>query len=153
MTETAYAEWHHSDFRWRYHDMLLRVQVLAERDPDGYKQHPDTRFFKGVRTAMDTALAAPPTPRYQLSVKTLRTCDSRWRRIKQQGLPHRYRLFFQFSSAELKVIFAWLNDERSLRRDGERNDVYAVFARLLKSGKIPGEFLTLLQQSTCADPS
>jgi toxin YhaV len=69
-----------------------------------------------------------------------------WRRIKND-MPDRYRLFFQFSDAEMVVIFAWLNDQWCVRRNGDFNDVYAVFARLLAGGKIPNQFTELLAQS------
>ena len=60
---------------------------------------------------------------------TMALCEFlHWFRVKKQGLLPRYRLFFQFrSEAPKTIIYAWLNDERTLRKAGDKNDVYAVF--------------------------
>lgn len=57
----------------------------------------------------------------------------------------RYRLFFQFrSEAPKTIIYAWLNDERTLRKAGDKNDVYAVFTTMLKNAKMPNSFAELM---------
>jgi len=61
-----------------------------------------------------------------------------WRRIKR-GLPSRYRLFYCFSSSPVKVIvYAWLNDEATLRKAGAKT-VYAVFQRMLARSEVPSD--------------
>ncbi len=71
--------------------------------------------------------------------------NGNWRRIKK-GLPQRYRLFFMFATNPPKVIiYAWLNDEDSLRKEGGRTDVYEVFTRMLERGEVPSTIEELIQ--------
>ena len=43
-----------------------------------------------------------------------------------------------FASTPLQVIiYAWLNDEDTLRKEGSRTDVYEVFKRMLGRGEVP----------------
>jgi toxin YhaV len=75
----------------------------------------------------------PADPLFRLG-HTLGKSHGNWRRIKK-GLPQRYRLFFMFASNPLPVvIYAWLNDEDTLRKEGSRTDVYEVFKRMLERG-------------------
>ena len=79
---------------------------------------------------------------------TLGRQNGNWRRIKR-GLPQRYRLFFMFASTPLQVIiYAWLNDEDTLRKEGSRTDVYEVFKRMLERGEVPSTIDELIQGST-----
>jgi len=68
-----------------------------------------------------------------------------WRRVKKT-LPARYRLFFQFRSAAPRtIIYAWLNDEATLRHAGARTDCYTVFKGMVSRGEIPNDYLALRQ--------
>lgn len=46
------------------------------------------------------------------------------------------------------VIYAWLNDEDTLRKEGSRTDVYEVFKRMLERGEVPSTVDELIQAST-----
>jgi hypothetical protein len=59
----------------------------------------------------------------------------------------RYRLFFRFFSKEKVIVYAWVNDEATLRKAGSRSDPYAVFRALLKAGNPPGTMAELLAVS------
>lgn len=54
----------------------------------------------------------PNAPEYRLG-HTLGPEHTHWRRGKTGG--GRYRLFFRFRSDARLIVFAWLNDEESLR--------------------------------------
>ena len=71
----------------------------------------------------------------------------------KRRLPPRYRLFFQFSSVQSKIVFAWLNDASSLRPDGAKTDVYRVFKRLLDQGKVPDSWDQLVAAAAPPSPS
>jgi toxin YhaV len=45
------------------------------------------------------------------------------------------------------VIYVWLNDEDSLRKEGSRTDVYQVFKRMLERGEVPSSLEELIQAS------
>ncbi|WP_051257754.1 type II toxin-antitoxin system YhaV family toxin [Desulfovibrio cuneatus] len=141
-----YAEWHHPLFNVIYSRYVLYALRMKEENPTGYKELPKVRFFDGIRKAMNNALADPTHKRYLLG-NTLGEAYRRWRRIKNDGLPDRYRLFFQFSTEELKVIFCWLNDQSTMRKKGSKTDVYVIFKKLLENGKIPSQFSALLNDA------
>jgi toxin YhaV len=69
----------------------------------------------------------------------------RYGRLKGLGLPDRYRLFFRpFQSEERKLLLIlWLGH---LRRDGDRNDCYAVFSRMVQRGDLPDTWASLEEQ-------
>ncbi len=56
----------------------------------------------------------------------------------------RFRLFYRFDSRTMIIIYAWLNDDDTLRTYGSRTDAYAVFARMLDDGNPPGTWDELL---------
>lgn len=58
-----------------------------------------------------------------------------WFRGKTGG--GRYRLFYRFDSRAKIIVYAWVNDEESLRTYGSRTDAYAVFAGMLDKGTPP----------------
>ena len=91
--------------------------------------------------------ANPADPVFRLG-HTLGKQNGNWRRVKK-GLPQRYRLFFMFATNPLQVvIYAWLNDEDTLRKEGSRTDVYEVFKRMLERGEVPSSIDELIQGST-----
>jgi len=56
----------------------------------------------------------------------------------------RYRLFYRFQSAARIIVYAWVNDENSLRTYGRSTDAYAVFAKMLNDGNPPNDFDSLV---------
>ena len=59
----------------------------------------------------------------------------------------RYRLFYRFSTAHKIIVYAWVNDEKTLRKSGAKTDPYAVFQGTLESGEPPDTFADLLRSS------
>lgn len=55
-----------------------------------------------------------------------------------------YRLFYRFQSSARIIVYAWVNDEDSLRTYGSRTDAYAVFAKMLDAGNPPAGWNELL---------
>jgi hypothetical protein len=56
----------------------------------------------------------------------------------------RYRLFYRFSRKEKVIVYAWVNDEGTLRKAGSKSDPYAVFCAMLDSGNPPSAIAELL---------
>lgn len=56
----------------------------------------------------------------------------------------RYRLFYRFQSAARIIVYAWVNDETTLRTYGSSTDAYAVFAKMLNAGNPPNEWDALI---------
>lgn len=134
-------------FAQRLQVLTQDVARLAQADPAGYKLHPKTKLLACVYKSMtDTVPTNPADPVFRLG-HTLGTTHGNWRRVKK-GLPQRYRLFFMFTSNPLAVvIYAWLNDEDTLRKEGSRTDVYEAFKRMLERGEVPSTIDELIQGS------
>jgi toxin YhaV len=53
-------------------------------------------------------------------------------------------LFFRYSSSAKVIVFAWVNDETTLRTYGAKSDVYAVFRKMLDGGNPPDDWAALI---------
>jgi toxin YhaV len=70
-------------------------------------------------------------------------------------MPDRYRLFFRYQSHDVKnsddhsgkVVVIWMNDEFTLRNKGGKNDVYAIFIKMINSKKFPSNWKALLNKT------
>ncbi len=69
----------------------------------------------------------------------------RYGRLKGLGLPDRYRLFFRPFEAEGRrlLLILWPGFPR---KDGDRNDGYAVFSRLVQRGELPEDWESLQRE-------
>jgi len=85
----------------------------------------------------------PNAPEFRQG-NTLGPGNRHWFRAKFHG---RYRLFYRFSAEQRIIIYAWVNDEGSLRKAGSKTDPYAVFHAMLESGDPPNSFVELLRRS------
>jgi len=70
--------------------------------------------------------------------------NKHWLRVK---FFQQYRLFYRFDSASKIIIYAWVNDEKSLRAYGSKTDAYVTFKKMLDGGYPPNTFQELLNQS------
>ena len=75
---------------------------------------------------------------------TMGSAYRHWRRAK---LGRRYRLFFRYDSKAKVIVYAWVNDEQTLRSSGSKSDPYAVFEKMLGRGNPPDEWSALVQAS------
>lgn len=134
-------------FAQRLKALTQDVASLAQSDPTGYKQHPKTKLLASVYLSITGTVPANPADTVFRLGHTLGRENGNWRRVKK-GLPQRYRLFCMFASNPLQVIiYAWLNDEDTLRKEGSRADVYEVFKRMLARGEVPSTIDALIQGS------
>src|SRR5208282_4976478 len=76
---------------------------------------------------------------------TLGMDNRQWFRAK---FHQRYRLFYRFSSKDKVIVYAWVNDESTLRKAGSKTDPYAVFRAMLNAGNPPRTMAELLAVST-----
>lgn len=60
----------------------------------------------------------------------------------------RFHLFFRYDSHSRIIVYAWINDEKTLRTAGSKHDLYAVFQKRLSRGNPPDDWSTLLDQSS-----
>lgn len=137
-------------FKERLNTLEREVLFIQQQDPAGFERHPKVKLAKAVVDNVKVHVPRDPNHKdYRLGV-TLGKAYTDWRRVKKHKLPPRYRLFFRFSSVHKKIIYAWLNDEHSLRKVGAKNDVYEVFKAMLKRGEVPNSLEDLMNFSDSA---
>lgn len=135
----------HPAFREQIDVLVADVEQLAKTLPrEDFLQHAKARYLARVqKIVLEDVPNDPASKIYQLG-NTLGTERRYWRRAK---FNQRFRIFFRFHSKARIIIYAWMNDEHSLRARGARNDVYAKFERRLKSGNPPDDWEDLLAAS------
>ena len=58
-----------------------------------------------------------------------------------------FRLFFRYSTKSEIIAYGWVNDSNTLREYGSPTDAYAVFKKMLDSGKVPSNWDELVAES------
>ncbi len=126
---------------------LARVSERARRrDPDGWRRNANVKLLSSLRKLMFEVVPNDPArPEYRQG-STLGAQFRHWFRVKFGG---RFRLFFRYDSQTRIIVYAWVNDERSLRKAGAKSDPYAVFRRMLDRDDPPGDWRALLD--ACED--
>ena len=129
-------------------EQLKKLHAAAQRaqlqDPLGYQSNANVRLFAAISQLMfDTVPSDPNRAEYRQG-NTMGTEFRHWRRAK---IGRRFRLFFRFDSKTRIIIFAWVNDENTLRSSGSKNDPYAVFQRMLERGHPPDDWAALTAAS------
>ena len=119
-------------FSEQYDALAADVRKLNQKlKREEFVVHARVKFLERVRQIIFVDVPSEPTSAaYELG-NTLGPGNRHWRRAK---LFQRFRIFFRFSKADRIIIYAWINDERTLRTAGGRNDAYATFASLLRRG-------------------
>jgi toxin YhaV len=131
-------------FQTVYDGLVTEVARLAAENPADYTAHPKTKLLARINTLiLDEIPADPGHKDYRQGTKLGRE-HKNWFRAK--FLKNRFRLFFRFDSVQKVIIYCWVNDENTLRKDGARTDPYAVFAKMIKSGNPPNGWDDLAAQ-------
>jgi toxin YhaV len=134
----------HPAFRETFDALVGEVKRLREADAEGYKEHLKTKLLKRIVDLIEVEIPRDPgASEYSLG-NTLGPTHRHWRRAKFLG---RFRLFFRYSSQANVIIYAWMNDENTLRQAGGRNDPYSVFGGLLRKGRPPDGWDALVKEA------
>ena len=136
-----------------FHDCLIeqfqKLETAASRattqDPEGFASNANVKLFDALATLILEVVPSDPNRVEYRQGNTMGPAFRHWRRAK---IGRRFRLSFRLDSKSRIIIFAWVNDEHSLRSSGARTDPYLVFQRMLKSGHPPDDWAALLSAST-----
>lgn len=131
-------------------DQLARATAAVEAaraaDPQGYRSTAQAKLLAMLRTLIFETIPADPTrPEYRQG-DTLGRARKHWFRAKFGN--GRFRLFFRFDSRAKVIIFAWVNDETTLRTYGSKTDAYHVFRGMLAKGNPPDDWTASLAASS-----
>lgn len=135
-----------------FHECLIaqlqKLEMAAARaqaqDPEGFDSNANVKLFHALSALiLETVPSDPHRDEYRQG-NTMGAASRHWRRAK---MGRRFRLFFRFDSKTRVIIFAWVNDENTLRSSAPKTDPYAVFQKMLKSGHPPDDWQALLAAS------
>lgn len=125
--------------------ITTEVERLQSKDPVNFYNHPMYKLLMGILNNITDNIPLNPDHKDFRLGNTLGNKSKSWRRAKKKTLPDRYRLFFQFNSRKPKtIVYAWINDETTLRKAGGKTDVYHVFSKMVNNGKIPNTWQELV---------
>ena len=129
-------------------EQLQKLQAAASRaqaqDPEGSVSNANVKLLDALTTLILEVVPSDPNRDEYRQGNTMGPAFRHWRRAK---IGRRFRLFFRFDSKTRIIIFAWVNDEHTLRSSGAKTDPYIVFQKMLKSGHPPDDWDALLVAS------
>jgi toxin YhaV len=139
---------------WRilFHPELVRqltkLKEARERarrkDPHGFASNSNVKLLQAVNRAMLEVIPQDPSRTEYRQGNALGTPFRHWRRAK---IGRRFRLFFRYDAEAKVIVYAWMNDDRTLRSSGSKTDPYTVFARMLAQGNPPDDWTSLITDS------
>jgi len=140
----------HPAFGDAFKSLSDAVEDLKKKQPESYEGHPKAKLIKRIlELILDEIRRDPNAVAYQLG-NALGPAHRHWRRAKFLG---RFRLFYRFSSVHRAIIYAWVNDETTLRKAGARTDPYAIFNKRLCDGDPPDDWDDLFRKTQAAKPA
>ena len=127
-------------------DQLDRLTAAADRaaSPKTAHENANVKLRAALaRLILETIPNDPASDDFRQG-NTLGADFRHWRRAR---IGRRFRLFFRYDSRTRVIIYAWVNDENTLRSSGSKKDPYAVFLKMLERGNPPDEWNALMRQS------
>ena len=130
----------------RQRDKLKDAAERARRkDPRGFASNSTVKLLRAVDRAMSEVIPQDPSRAEYRQGNTLGKGYRHWRRAR---IGRRFRVFFRYDAKARVIVYAWMNDERTLRSAGSKTDPYTVFARMLAQGNPPDDWASLITAST-----
>jgi toxin YhaV len=105
----------HPLFQQQLEKLTALVETLQAKDPLRYKEQSATKLLTTINCHMREIIPRDPNAAEFRQGNTLGADNRQWFRAK---FHERYRLFFRFSSKEKVIVYAWVNDESTLRKAG-----------------------------------
>ncbi|TPK61168.1 type II toxin-antitoxin system YhaV family toxin [Mesorhizobium sp. B2-3-3] len=125
------------------------VEALKAKKPDEYQKNASTKLLAALNKLVFQTIPADPTATVYRQGSTLGEAHKHWFRAKFGN--GRFRLFFRYDSTAKVIIFAWVNDEITLRTYGAKTDAYKIFKGMLADGNPPGDWDAL--HKATSDPA
>ncbi len=139
----------HALFLDQLDELITQVERLRAKDPAGYKQKNATKRLAAIAKLIFEVIPQDPTRVEYRQGATLGEEYTHWVRAK---FFQQYRLFFRYHRDSRIIVYAWVNDEDTKRAYESATDAYYVFRHMLKRGRPPDDWNTLLTEAKAAAP-
>lgn len=126
-------------------DQIERLALAVEKTRD--TQCAPAKVLKWIYQDLFEVIPQDPTRTTYRQGNALGKENTGWFRSKYAG---QFRLFFRYNLSAKVIIYAWVNDEQTLRAYDSKSDAYLVFKGMLDDGNPPGDWAELLK--LCSDP-
>lgn len=134
----------HPVFLAQLEALAAQVEALRRKDPTGYPgKNASKRLAAIIKLAFDVIPQNPARPEYRQG-NALGDDRRHWFRAR---FFQQYRLFFRYHAQTRVIVFAWVNDEDTLRAYESDDDAYRVFRRMLEGGCPPDGWDALLAEA------
>lgn len=130
-------------------DQLERLKAASDkalaRSAHNAHENANVKLYAALAKLMLQTIPSDPARDEFRQGNTMGPRFRHWRRAK---IGRRFRLFFRYDSRTKVIVYAWVNDEDTLRAAGSKNDPYTVFQKMLSRDNPPDDWDKLLQQSS-----
>ena len=141
LTSNGWTILAHPLFLDQLEKLVEAVEALKAKKPDQYQKNANTKLLAALNKLVFQTVPAGATATVYRQGSTLGDGHKHWFRAKFGN--GRFRLFFRYDSSAKIVIFAWVNDETTLRTYGAKTDAYKVFKGMLDEGNPPDDWAAL----------
>lgn len=139
---TLYA---HPLFLEQVENLVKAVDKAKKKNPRDYQKSANVKLLAAIRKlAFEDIPVNPTRPEYRQG-GTLGPKRKHWFRAKFAS--GRFRLFFRYNSSAKIIIYAWVNDQNTLRTYSSKSDAYAVFKKMLDADNPPDDWDKLIAGS------
>ena len=111
------------------------IEKARKKDPQGFRKTANAKLLAAVEKLVFDQIPQDPTRAEYRQGATLGEDRKHWFRAKFGG--GRFRLFFRYNTTAKIIVYAWVNDQDTLRTYGSKTDAYAVFRAMLDKGNGP----------------
>lgn len=141
LTVNGWTIFAHPLFLDQLEKLARAVEALKAKKPDEYQKHANTKLLAALNKLVFQAVPSDPAAAIYRQGSTLGDGHKHWFRAKFGN--GRFRLFFRYDTKAKIIIFAWVNDETTLRTYGAKTDAYKVFKGMLDDGNPPDDWTSL----------
>jgi toxin YhaV len=144
LIETKWTKSIHPAFELEFNNYkALAAKAMSIVGEDWVKTRAGKKFIALNKQVRESIPSDPSNPEYRLG-DSLGSSYTHWFRAK---FLQQYRIFFRYSTRSHAIVYAWVNNDDTLRAYGSKTDAYLVFRKMLESGKVPNSWDELMAES------
>ena len=133
----------HDGITNQLHNLQQTIHRSKRKRPGILETNANYKLYAAISHIVLNVIPEDPNNDRFRQGNTMGTTYRHWRRAK---IGRRFRLFFRFDSRSKIIVYAWINDANSLRKQVSKSDPYAVFSRMLDQGNPPDDWNALIKR-------